>query len=55
MLAYSYKELGLFLLDEDDLSESDNVRVRKMLLPTAIHSCRFMEITWDSAYLVVLC
>jgi hypothetical protein len=43
----------LFLLDEDDMSESDSVKVSK--IKADVSSCRFIEITWDSAFLVVLC
>lgn len=51
--AYSKQELVLFLLDEDDMSESDSVKVNK--IKADVLSCRFIEMTWDSAFLVVLC
>ena len=54
-LAHSYSEVGLFLLDENDLEEADSVCCKIVKMPHNVVLTKFIEVSWDEAYLVIVC
>ena len=54
-LAHCGTEVGLFLLDENDLEEADDVCCKYLKMPDNVYLTKFIEVSWDEAYLVIIC
>lgn len=55
MVAYSGPQVAVFLLDENDLEDADNVVVKKTVMPSRVKATKFIEQSWDQCFVVFVC
>lgn len=54
VIAHSGCELGIFLLDEEDLEEADDVTIHKEKLEAPVKMMKFIEKSWDACTLIIV-